>query len=58
MKFVDYYIDLMPDGSILIDEELKADCLNISNGDLFKAEVLENKLMFKKQPPKLIWEQN
>lgn len=46
--FVDYFITGMPDGSILLDEELKADRLKIENGDKFIAIVKDEKVFLKK----------
>jgi len=57
MKFVDYTFRLMEDGSIEMDPELSAEKLNLKNGDLFKVEIVDDKLTFKKLPPKQIWEQ-
>ena len=56
MKFVDYYFGLNDDGSIELDPELTTDKLNLKEGDLFKVEVIDNKITFKKQPPRQIWE--
>ena len=58
MIFVDYNFTLHEDGSIEMDYELSAEKLNLKNGDLFKAEIIDNKVVFKKQPPRMIWEQD
>jgi hypothetical protein len=58
MKFVDYTFRLMEDGSIEMDPELPAEKLNLKNGDLFKVEIVDDQLTFKKLPPKQIWEQD
>lgn len=57
MKFIDYYFDLLEDGSIEMDHELNPEKLNLKEGDLFKAVIVDNVLTFKKQPPRQIWEQ-
>jgi hypothetical protein len=58
MKFVDYTFRLLEDNSIEMDPELDATKLNLKDGDLFKAEIVENKIVFYKLPPKQIWEGN
>jgi hypothetical protein len=56
MRFIDYYFRLMDDGSIELDPELTADKLNLKDGDLFKTVIVDDKITFKKQPPRQIWE--
>lgn len=36
MLFVDYFFDLLPNGSIMMDPELKAESVDMKNGDMFK----------------------
>jgi len=56
MKFIDYYFGLLEDGSIEMDPELSPEKLNLKDGELFKAEIIDNKIIFKKQLPRQIWE--
>jgi hypothetical protein len=56
MIFVDYTFLLLADGSIQMDPELTADKINLKDGDLFKAVVVDDKITFVKQPPRQIWE--
>jgi hypothetical protein len=56
MKFIDYYFGLNEDGSIEMDPELTAEKLNLKDGDLFKAQVIDGQITFVKQPPRQIWE--
>jgi hypothetical protein len=58
MIFVDYTFQLLADGTIMMDPELTADILNLKDGDLFKAVVVDNQITFIKQPPRQIWEGN
>jgi|APCry1669188910_1035180.scaffolds.fasta_scaffold348549_2 hypothetical protein len=58
MKFIDYTFNLLENGTIVMDEELSAISLNVKHNDIFKAEVIDNKVVFKKQPPAQIWEQD
>jgi hypothetical protein len=58
MKFIDYTFTLLEDGSIEMDPELIFEKLNLKEGDLFKAVIVNNILTFKKQPPRQIWEQD
>lgn len=58
MSFVGYYFKLLDDGSIQMDHELTADKLNLKADDLFKVEIVDSVITFKKQPPKQIWEGN
>jgi hypothetical protein len=48
----------LEDGSIQMDNELTADKINLKDGDIFKAEIVEGVITFKKQPPRQIWEGN
>lgn len=55
MKFVDYYFDLWPDGSIKMDEELKPEMIDVRHGDIFTIEITDdNKVIFRKDRA---WEQ-
>jgi formylmethanofuran dehydrogenase subunit D len=58
VKFVDYYFSLSEDGSIGLDPELTIEKLNLKEGDLFKVEVIDGVITFKKQSPRQIWEGN
>ena len=58
MIFVGYNFDLLPDGSIIMDAEMTAEKLNVEVGDKFKIEIIDNKVILKKQPPIQIWEQD
>ena len=49
MRFIDYYFRLLEDGSIQMDHELIADKINLKDGDLFKAEIVDGVITFKKQ---------
>ena len=42
MLFADYYFSVSPDGSIIFDEELTADQMNVKPGDGFMAFVNPN----------------
>jgi hypothetical protein len=39
MLFVDYFFELLPNGSILMDKELTANSLQVKNGDQFTVHV-------------------
>jgi hypothetical protein len=39
MLFADYFFELLPDGSILMDKELAANSLQVQNGDMFKVHI-------------------
>ena len=39
MLFADYYFSVLPDGSIIFDDELTADQMNVRPGDGFMAFV-------------------
>ena len=42
MLFADYYFSVLPDGSIIFDDELTADQMNVKPGDGFMAFVKPN----------------
>ena len=42
MLFFDYHFTVLPDGSIMFDEELTADQMNVNPGDGFMAFVKPN----------------
>ena len=46
--FIDYTFFLLVDGSISLDEEIKPEQLNITDGDRFIASVRDGKIMLKK----------
>jgi hypothetical protein len=58
MIFVDYYFNLLEDGTIEMDEELTADKLNVKDGDRFKVSIVDNKVILNKMPPVQIWQQD
>jgi hypothetical protein len=39
MLFVDYNFDLLPNGSIWLDPELRKEDIHVEPGDMFRAEV-------------------
>lgn len=39
-----------------VELEAVSDKLEIKDGDIFKVEITDNTITFKKQPPKQIWE--
>lgn len=50
MLFVDYTFSLLPDGSIMMDEELKPSSLQVETGDRFVVFVVNDKIYFRKMP--------
>jgi len=46
--FLDYTFFLLVDGSLAFDDELKAEQLQIVDGDKFIASVIDGKIMLKK----------
>jgi hypothetical protein len=46
--FIDYKFFLLVDGSIALDDELKAEQLEITDGDRFIASVIDGKILLKK----------
>jgi len=42
MLFADYYFSVLPDGSIIFDDDLTADQMNVKPGDGFMAFVNPN----------------
>jgi len=46
--FLDYTFFLLVDGSLAFDDELKAEQLQIADGDKFVASVIDGKIMLKK----------
>lgn len=49
MTFVDYFFHLLPDGSVQMDQELKATSLQVKDGEKFVAKVIDNKVTFVKE---------
>lgn len=48
--FVDYIFDTAPDGTILMDKELKPSSVGVQDGDVFVVHITEeNRIIFKKQ---------
>lgn len=59
MKFVDYYFDLLPDGSIMMDRELSPNSLEVKQGDKFITKIIDNQIfLFKEKVDLLPEEQN
>jgi len=48
MIFVDYTFDLGPDGSIFMDKELKAVMIDVKEGDIFVAQLVNDQVFFRK----------
>lgn len=49
MLFVDYVFDLLENGTIIMDKELKAEKLGIKNGDRYVANVTwDGRIVFQK----------
>ena len=48
MTFVDYNFSLWPDGSVQMDEELKAASLGVEEGDRFVIQMVNDKIVFRK----------
>ena len=49
MLFVDYVFDLLENGTIIMDKELKADKLGIKNGDKYIVNVTwDGRIVFQK----------
>jgi hypothetical protein len=40
VKFIDYWFSLTSDGSIVLDEELTPDVLNVKQGDQFEVVIV------------------
>ena len=49
MKFIDYYFDLLPDGSIMMDSELYPNSLQVKQGDKFITKIIDNKIFLFKE---------
>lgn len=51
MLFADYLFELLDNGTILMDEELTPESLNVKTGDRFVIRVTEqNRIVFQKVP--------
>ena len=48
MKFLDYTFDLMSNGDIVLDAELKPEQLKVENGDKFEVVLVEGVIVLKK----------
>lgn len=49
MLFVDYTFDLLDNGTIIMDSELKPESLNVKNGDNYVVNVTwDNRIVFQK----------
>jgi len=52
--FVDYVFNLLPDGSIMMDNELKPTLLNVKDGDRFVVRINDKgNVFFQKQEDEL-----
>jgi formylmethanofuran dehydrogenase subunit D len=49
MLYVDYTFRTAFDGSIIMDEELKADSLRVKEGDIFVVSIVDGQIILKKQ---------
>jgi hypothetical protein len=49
MTFVDYFFHLLPDGSVQMDQELKATSLKVEDGDKFTVRMIDNRITFVKE---------
>ncbi|ATV46399.1 hypothetical protein [Lake Baikal phage Baikal-20-5m-C28] len=57
MKFVDYYFDLLPDGSIMMDRELSPNSLQVKQGDKFITKIIDNQVFLFKEKVDLLPEE-
>jgi len=48
MLFVDYFFTLLPDGSIMMDEELTPEQIKIKEGDSFNVVIKDNRVTLRK----------
>lgn len=49
MLFADYLFELLENGNIIMDEELKPESLNVKTGDRFIVRITpENRIVFQK----------
>ena len=48
MKFLDYTFDLMSNGDIVFDAELKPEQLKVENGDKFEVVLVDGAIVLKK----------
>jgi hypothetical protein len=49
MLFVDYTFHTAYDGSIILDQELKASSLGVKNGDTFVVRIVDDHVVLEKQ---------
>lgn len=49
LYFVDYTFSLDPNDNIQFDPEIKLNQLNVVEGDIFKVEIIDNKVTLVKQ---------
>ena len=49
MMFVDYHFHRAYDGSIIMDDELKAESLQVKDGDVFVVKIVDDKIILQKQ---------
>lgn len=50
MLFFDYTFHTAYDGSIIMDEELKAESLKVQDGDIFVVRIVDGQIILQKQP--------
>ena len=48
MKFIDYTFDLMSNGDIVFDTELKPEQLKVENGDKFEIVLVDGAIVLRK----------
>lgn len=49
MLFFDYTFRTAYDGSIILDEELRAETLQVKEGDTFVVRIVDNQIILEKQ---------
>ena len=49
MMFVDYHFHRAYDGSIIMDDELKPESLQVKDGDVFVVKIVNDKIILQKQ---------
>lgn len=50
MLFFDYTFRTAYDGSIIMDQELKAESLKVQDGDTFMVRIVDGQIILQKQP--------
>lgn len=49
MMFLDYHFRRAYDGSIIMDDELKPESLQVKDGDVFVVKIVNDKIILQKQ---------